>query len=162
MNDDGEIATSKKRVEAKIQNFKEIYGGNLVRIKQPAAIAVLKRYAWTAQRARAACVAVAQLMDRGLFVYSPIAHCENIAPHRNLRPREENSGFVNWQDFDKLMISRCQCVWVLGLDGWMESVGVRAEIKYAWDLGIKVELLRWPDLVVIASTENNSLKLEKL
>lgn len=44
-----------------------------------------------------------------------------------------------WAKFDRALLERCQKVIVIDIDGLAESVGVRAEIKIANELGIPVE-----------------------
>lgn len=73
-----------------------------------------------------------QYLLSGKFVYSPLTH--NIPLHH---PGIEHTWEV-WAAFDKAMLSRCNELVVLKLDGWKESVGVSAEIKFAETLAIPV------------------------
>ena len=83
-----------------------------------------------------ACDAAAALMARGRMVLSPIAHTHPIA-RRGALP----TGFDFWQRFDRRLIAACDELWVLRIDGWRESVGVRAEIAIARELGKPVRLV---------------------
>src|ERR1019366_6179583 len=70
-------------------------------------------------------LAMGYLMNKytGLSFYSPICHTHPIATHCKLP--------IYWgfrKQFDETMLSRCDALWVLCLDGWKESTGVRAEI----------------------------------
>jgi len=47
--------------------------------------------------------------------------------------------FANWRDIDLYAISKSDEVWVVTMDGWKESVGVTAEIKFAIKSGIPVK-----------------------
>lgn len=81
------------------------------------------------------CVA-AQLMRDGYFIFSPISHTHPIASEHSL-PR----GWEYWQEYDELIISRCDRLMVLMLDGWKESKGVNAEIEIAERLNLPIEYL---------------------
>ena len=73
-----------------------------------------------------ACQYVAAMMRAGLHVYSPIAHCHGPAVCSRL-PRD----FSFWRDYNETMISRCTSFWVLMLDGFKASVGIKGEIEIA-------------------------------
>lgn len=81
-------------------------------------------------------IVAAYLMGQGLHVYSPISHTHPIAKVGEL-PR----GWGYWKDYDTAMISRCNEIYVLKLDGWTESKGVAAELKIADDWGVPVRYL---------------------
>ena len=72
------------------------------------------------------------MMREGEMVYSPIAHSHCIA--RFGLPVDW--GF--WEAHSRAMLSRCDSVAVLQLDGWDRSVGVRREIEIATTMGIPV------------------------
>lgn len=65
-------------------------------------------------------------LGMGLHIFSPIVYAHDLAIRFGL-PTDA----AHWQKFNESMIFRCDGVMVLTLDGWMESVGVQAEIKYA-------------------------------
>jgi len=67
-----------------------------------------------------------QIINWGYIVYSPVTSCHPVAVRCSL-PR----GFDYWQQFDETFIEWCDELWVLQLDGWRESVGVKAEVKIA-------------------------------
>ncbi len=78
------------------------------------------------ERFKRACQAAAALMQQeGLFVLSPVAHSHPIAGYG--LPKD----WVYWQEADLLLLSRCDGLIVLMLDGWQDSKGVAAEIEYA-------------------------------
>ena len=83
-------------------------------------------------RFREVCRHAARMMREGEMVYSPIAHSHCIA--RFGLPIDW--GF--WEAHSRAMLSRCDSVAVLHLDGWDRSVGVRREIEIATTLGIPV------------------------
>ena len=76
-------------------------------------------------RFEAVCREAAILMQRGILVFSPIAHSHPITKHGT------PSDWHYWKEFDRHIIGGCRGLWVLTLDGWRESVGVRAEIGLA-------------------------------
>ena len=65
------------------------------------------------------------------FIVGPISMN---APWANLH--SDISGMWDfWEKFDKILIDRCDGLLVATMEGWKESVGVQAEIKYAKSLG---------------------------
>ena len=71
----------------------------------------------------------AQLMKQGHHVFSPISHTHPIAIQCDLP-----LGFDFWEEYDTCFIGWCDEVFVLRLNGWAESKGVKAEIKIATKL----------------------------
>lgn len=90
------------------------------------------------QRFQEACRAAAKLIRLGYAVFSPIAHSHPICQHGC--PGDWDS----WEAFDQELLSHCDEVVVLAIDGWRESVGVQAEIRLAAKLGKPVRYLQ-PD-----------------
>lgn len=70
--------------------------------------------------------ATAAFMKAGLPMYSPIVHCHNIAQKYNL-PTDADF----WYTYNVRFMSVARAIWVLKLDGWAESRGVKMEIDYA-------------------------------
>lgn len=86
----------------------------------------------------AVCKITAKFIAQGHAVFSPIAHSHPVA--------EFSEGLVTtpfhfWEDYDRLVISRCDAVWVATLSGWDTSVGVAAEIAYARKIGKPVSFV---------------------
>lgn len=75
----------------------------------------------------------AKLMEAGHLVYSPISH---------FHPIKEAGGLPGGWDYferhDKYMIDCCKTVMVLVNDGVRVSVGVKAEVQYARQIGLVV------------------------
>jgi hypothetical protein len=88
------------------------------------------------ERFEAVARAAAKLMAEGYLVFSPIAHSHPIAHLGGL-----DGDWDRWEEFDRAMLSRCQSVIVLQLDGWSESRGIRREIMIAEELGLEVTFL---------------------
>lgn len=82
------------------------------------------------------CGTAAILMRRGLFVYSPIAHNDGVAYYGELQ-----TGWDYWREYDTAMLECCKDMLVLILDGWQDSVGIRAEIDIATRLGISISYI---------------------
>lgn len=72
------------------------------------------------------------LMLHGHLVWAPIVYTHHLAE----AGLPTDWGF--WEAFDRAMLSRCDALWVLALDGWLESKGVDEEIGAAWDMRIPV------------------------
>lgn len=81
-----------------------------------------------------------KLMADGKYIFSPISHTHPIAEASNGKlPR----GWEYWNGYDRVMISRCQRLLVLKLNGWEQSTGVTAEIKIAKELGIPIQYIEY-------------------
>lgn len=80
--------------------------------------------------------AAAKLMAEGKYVFSPISHTHPIKEAGNLP-----GGWEYWEGYDRRMISCCDKLIVLMLDGWDKSVGVQAEIKIAAEMGLPIEYM---------------------
>lgn len=81
------------------------------------------------------CEKAGELMNEGYIVYSPIAHSHPIACQCEL-PTDWNF----WEKFDRAFIEWADEVWVYMLPGWIDSRGVKAEIKIAVKLGKPVTM----------------------
>jgi hypothetical protein len=78
----------------------------------------------------------ANLIQKGIRVYSPLTHSVPMVIHGDL-PDEWDF----WSSHDKAFIEHCNQMFVLTLPGWTKSKGVQAEIDYARPLGIKIFLI---------------------
>lgn len=81
-----------------------------------------------------------RLFRQGRMVFSPISHCHMIALTNKLP-----DDFEFWREYDRTMISKCDRMMVLKLDGWETSTGVWAEIDIANEYGIPVEYVTLED-----------------
>ena len=82
------------------------------------------------ERYREAMKFTAWLLNRGEVAFSPIVHAHQMSITENLP-----HGFDFWEAIDCAMIASGKSVTVLTIPGWDESVGVRAELKFARLLG---------------------------
>jgi len=80
------------------------------------------------------------LMLQGRHIWSPIVYTHQLAEAG--MPVE----WEFWESFDRAMLSRCQELWVLALDGWRQSRGVQEEVRMARELGLRVYELAIPRL----------------
>lgn len=86
---------------------------------------------------------LAKLTLQGYAVFSPIAHSYRAAKLLGL-----DGSWEFWQPVDIALLNRSDKLMVLCLEGWEDSVGVRAEIDHArerGDNGIPVEYLDFRD-----------------
>jgi len=82
----------------------------------------------------------ARLINEGLLIYSPISHSHHIATQHGL-----DCGWEFWKRHDEYMLSLCSRLLVLQIDGWRESVGVQAEIRFALATGIEIVELEYAE-----------------
>lgn len=87
-------------------------------------------------RERLVTAVAARLTHEGHCVFSPITESHQCAMMHNLP-----GGWEFWENKDRLIISKCDELWILRLRGWKESVGVQAEIKLAKEIGIHIRYL---------------------
>jgi len=88
-------------------------------------------------RFREVCRAGSHFISHGLIVFVPIAMSH---PIREACP-DVGGDWETWSHQDYAFLDCSKQVYVLTLDGWQDSVGVTAEIQYAWKEGIPVYLV---------------------
>lgn len=89
-------------------------------------------------RFRGACKAAGWLMCQGYQVFSPIAATHTIAVRCDL-PKD----FEYWEKYDYGFIDHYTTAFVvLALEGWKESVGVKAEFERAVTIGKTPHLMQ--------------------
>jgi len=71
------------------------------------------------------CRLSSRLIDMGIGIYSPIAHCHAIAHHGKMDPY--NSDF--WVKFHQTFIIKSDALLVAEMDSWDQSYGVAEEIS---------------------------------
>jgi len=84
----------------------------------------------------------ARLINKGENIFSPISMAHPIAKAGGLPGNWEF-----WDEFDRAYLECCKKVYVLMLDGWEESTGVKAEIKIAEEMGIKIVYLDYDKIM---------------
>jgi hypothetical protein len=83
----------------------------------------------------------AELMKKGLLIYSPISHSHPIAQYG--LPLD----WKYWQYYDREIMKICDELIVIKADGWVESKGVREEIFMASMMNLMVSYLNPEDFV---------------
>jgi hypothetical protein len=76
----------------------------------------------------AATRAAAALIDRGHIILSPLIMTHPIDQILYKDGHELNTGY--WIRFDEAFMSNCAELWILTLEGWKKSKGIRREIEY--------------------------------
>jgi len=77
-----------------------------------------------------------ELMRQGLHIFSPISHTHPILESGGLP-----CGWDYWAAYDRAVLSVCNKLIVLKLDGWERSIGVTAEVQIAVEMGLPIEYL---------------------
>jgi len=84
-----------------------------------------------------ACIAAALLAEEGEIVYSPIAMA-----HGMYRAVPALGGsYETWEAYDKAFLDACGMLYVLAIDGYTDSVGVREEARKTMLSGKVVEVI---------------------
>jgi nucleoside 2-deoxyribosyltransferase len=95
------------------------------------------------------CRAAAHFLNSALIgLFCPIAMAHAI---RKVRPNLKGS-WDRWAEQDYAFLDCSKQLYVLTLDGWEDSVGVTAEIEFAWAKGIPVYLVS-PDTCEVSKDE---------
>lgn len=82
----------------------------------------------------------AQLMRRGEIIYSPITACHRLANDHDLPLTADY-----WLRFNLEFLRRCGKLYVLQLDGWEKSLGLKQEIEFAESRNIPIEYITLGD-----------------
>lgn len=83
------------------------------------------------ERAEAVMKYCAEQFNKGIHVFSPIAHCHEMAKKYNM---PKDVGF--WWSYNKTMLRFADTLLVLRLSGWDKSKGVAMERNLAAELEI--------------------------
>jgi hypothetical protein len=102
------------------------------------------------QRFETANRTAAELMKRGLLIYSPISHSHPIAQHG--LPLD----WEYWQHYDKEILSICDELIIIMADGWEESNGINAERDMAFQRGMVISYIN-PILTISEGRTKNDL-----
>lgn len=78
------------------------------------------------ERYRAACAATHWLLSQRCWTYSPIVHCHDLARERGMP-----TDFQFWCDYNYAMLEGASSLYLLNIEGLMDSEGVQAEIGFA-------------------------------
>ena len=92
-------------------------------------------------RYRTSCIAAAKLMKSGIVVFNPLSHS---VPINEFLSDIDSHEF--WMSMDLPILRRCDEVLILGLEGWRESRGVRAEMFEAMALAKPITQIEEADI----------------
>jgi hypothetical protein len=87
-------------------------------------------------RAEQAMLYTGYLLKKGIFAYSPIAHCHEIS-----KLCELPKSFDFWKKYNAVMLAKCSHFRVLCLPDWEKSIGVQAEVKLALEGAKPIQLV---------------------
>lgn len=117
-----------------------------MRVRRPGFIYVASPYShkeayvqWS--RHRRTMEFVHKQLKSGQVVFSPI-----VAVHELAKEYRLPETFSFWRNYSFKMINQADELWVLQLDGWEQSEGVREEIKRATEIGIPIVYIK-PDFI---------------
>lgn len=71
-----------------------------------------------------ACRLAGRLLQKGLKLYSPIAHTHPIAIYAEIDPLDHKV----WLPFDEAIMAKSDCLLVAMMEGWEDSYGIAHEI----------------------------------
>jgi hypothetical protein len=91
------------------------------------------------KRCAAAHYGAALLSSQGHHVFSPLTHNEILIDLIQNMPKE------HWLEFDLAILSICQRLIILKLDGWESSFGIQLEVDFAKKNKIPIEEMMPPD-----------------
>lgn len=77
--------------------------------------------------------ATADLLKEGYHVVSPVVHCHPLALKFTLPPH-----FDFWREYNLKILSKCDILLVLNMEGYLYSKGLKGEYDFAQKNGIKV------------------------
>lgn len=80
---------------------------------------------------------VAKLCDLDVFTIPPITFNVPLAPYI----ASKDTTWEYWKEYDKRLIDACDELWIVMIPGWQDSIGVRAESKYAMSKNMTIRLL---------------------
>lgn len=101
--------------------------------------------------------AAAHLMNQGHIVFSPITHGHPMAVNGGLP-----TGWQFWERVDKAFLQHCHTIVVLPIEGWRESKGLMAELKYARENNIEILYLDPETLEIDWSGPPPKTKIDRL
>lgn len=77
------------------------------------------------------------LKQQGLSIYAPITETTALEKLGGLK----ETSWAYWREHDLNLLSRCDELWVMLLDGYKESLGVKGEVKFAVKNSIPIKFV---------------------
>ena len=90
----------------------------------------------------------AAIINAGHLVFSPILHCHPLAQHHALP-----GNYEFWRNYNHHMLRLCTEVWVIRVQGWEDSEGVRGEIAEAFAHNILTKHVKLDNGLIITPLE---------
>ncbi len=87
------------------------------------------------ERIKQFCAVDAHLSRSGIFTVSPLLK------HLVLQHETLPSDWNYWKDYSYELLARCEKMVVIRMDGWKDSVGIKAEIEYCNMTSIPIEFI---------------------
>ncbi len=84
----------------------------------------------------------AELLRRGIPVFSPITHSHPIARYGNIDPLDHKI----WLALDEHMMRAADALLVIKMPGWEESYGIKHEVAFFEAAHKMIYYYSWPDL----------------
>jgi hypothetical protein len=84
----------------------------------------------------------ASYLKAGKVIYSPIVHCHELALIKNM---PTDAAF--WWRYNRAMLSQAGELWLLTLDGWQQSKGMRKESLYAIQHEIPISYISYAEVL---------------
>lgn len=85
---------------------------------------------------------LAAYLKAGKIIYSPIVHCHELALAHNM---PTDAAF--WWRYNRAMLSQAGELWLLTLDGWQQSKGMRKESMYAIQNEIPISYVNYAEVL---------------
>ena len=93
-------------------------------------------------RYRKAATVCGAYLRAGAIIYSPIVHCHHIA---KIAKMPTDAAF--WWRYNRAMLSQAGELWLLTLDGWQQSKGMRKESMYAIQHEIPISYVSYAEVL---------------
>lgn len=93
------------------------------------------------QRMALFCIIDAKLCKQGLLTVSPLS--KHWMKYYTSIPLTWDF----WKNYSEQLMSKCDALYVIMMEGWEQSVGVQAEIELATKLGIEIKYLKVSDFI---------------
>jgi len=63
------------------------------------------------------------MFNSGAWIYSPIVYSHPLA---------QDGVEIDWVEFDKIILEKCDAMFVVKQDGWHKSLGIQEEIQFCF------------------------------
>lgn len=90
------------------------------------------------------CLKMAELINKGYAIFSPIAMYHGVSVYGNLNKDYSNlsKDFETWKRINHYFLSLCNELWILMLEGWEDSEGIKQEIEWAKELQLPIHYIK--------------------